>query len=90
MREKLRYELLWKLRSLRKVLIIPCLQRLMIHKPGQKAKIDPVRERIAKRAALEFKNGMYGILFCKKNKNISYLDGYTFISFIFLNFDSLL
>jgi hypothetical protein len=26
-------------------------------------KFDPVRERIARRAALEFKNGMYGKLF---------------------------
>jgi hypothetical protein len=37
-------------------------QKLVVGKPGQNKQIDAIRERIARRAALEFRNGMYGTM----------------------------
>ena len=38
-------------------------KKRVLHKDSDKKSFDPVRERIARRAALEFKNGMYGTYF---------------------------
>lgn len=54
--------------------VSPCFQKRTVKKsqqaqPKAKKDSDVVRERIIRRAALEFQDGMYGILFKKKNKH---------------------